>query len=115
MSEDAEGTVFMVQTTIPYGDPAKGMLLRLIVQATVDASVGEMALIVENERVLIGDHILVDRERSTAETSVVFRREPIAIPASKVGYIKPFTGRLGSASHGVESGLTAHQVKRGLA
>lgn len=111
MSDDATGSVFLVQTTIPYGDPAKGQLLRLVIQATVDASCGEMAHIVETEHVLIGDHLLMDRDLSTDKEHVVFRREPIAVPASKVGYIKPFNGRVIQHLRAPDTGMTSHHTR----
>lgn len=115
--EAASGSVFMVQTTVPYGDPLKHMQLRMMIQATVVCTVGEMMAAIVADGVFVGDHILPDRALTTQEETVIYRREPVAIHGDKIVYLKPFLGRFTDRTSALRrgTGMTSHQVSRGLA
>lgn len=93
--EEATGTLFQVQTKFPFGDPVKGMMLRMIIQSTVaDVTPGEMMRIILDEKVFVGDHVQLLKDITKYGDPVEFKREPIAIAHYDVAYLKPFYGKL---------------------
>ena len=87
-------SIFWVQTDLPIGDPARGFTLRIVVEATCDATVGEMMRAVLDDRQLIGDHIELKPAEPGERVRRVFRRTPIAIPARRIVWLKPFAFEL---------------------
>lgn len=77
----SDGTVFIVQTDLPYGEPEKGYTLRLWVEMPGSPSVAQVMGRAVADGFIAGMH--VDKRPGKAD------REPIAINLQHIVNIKP--------------------------